>query len=67
MVSFAFLRDYRQKRSTSYLRVINVKKFRYFSGLVFLFSAHILYGKGKYLNQTGFVLQKLPRIIVYVI
>ena len=31
-----------------------------------LFSAHISYGKGKYLNQTVF-LQNLPRIIVYVI
>ena len=31
-----------------------------------LFSAHISYGKGKYLNQT-FFLQNLPRIIVYVI
>ena len=24
-----------------------------------LFSAHISYGKGKYLNQTGFLLQNL--------
>ena len=32
-----------------------------------LFSAHISYGKGKYLNQTGFFLENLPRIIVYVI
>ena len=32
-----------------------------------LFSAHISYGKGKYLNQTVFFLQNLPRIIVYVI
>ena len=32
-----------------------------------LFSAHISYGKGKYLNQTGFFLQNLPRIIFYVI
>ena len=34
---------------------------------IFLFSAHISYGKGKYLNQTGFFLQNLPRNIVYVI
>ena len=27
---------------------------------VFLISAHISYGKGKYLNQTGFFLQSLP-------
>ena len=32
-----------------------------------LFSAHISYGKGKYLNQMGFFLQNLPRSIVYVI
>ena len=31
-----------------------------------LFSAHISYGKGKYLNQTFFFLQNLPRIIVHV-
>ena len=35
--------------------------------LKFLFSAHISYRKGKYLNQTGFFLQNLPRNIVYVI
>ena len=32
-----------------------------------LFSAHISNGKGKYLNQTGFFLQNLPRNNVYVI
>ena len=31
----------------------------------FLFSAHISYGKGKYLNQTGFFLQNLPRFYLY--
>ena len=33
-----------------------------------LFSAHISYGKGKYLNQTGFFfffLQNLPRFYLY--
>ena len=39
--------------------------------LGFLFSAHISYGKGKYLNQTGFFffffffLQNLPRFYLY--
>ena len=39
--------------------------------LVLLFSAHISYGKGKYLNQTGFFffffffLQNLPRFYLY--
>ena len=31
--------------------------------LGFLFSVHISYGKGKYLNQT--FLQNLPRIYLY--
>ena len=48
-----------------------VKKFNKFPDVsflvAFLFSAHISYGKGKYLNQTVFFLQNLPRIIVYVI
>ena len=30
-----------------------------------LFSVHISYGKGKYLNQKGFFLQNLPRIYLY--
>ena len=30
-----------------------------------LFSAHISYGKGKYLNQTVFFLQNLPRFYLY--
>ena len=34
-------------------------------GNLLLFSAHISYGKGKYLNQTGFFLQNLPRIYLY--
>ena len=34
--------------------------------LKLLFSAHISYGKGKYLNQTGFFfLQNLPRFYLY--
>ena len=46
--------------STFFLRLI----------LYFLFSAHISYGKGKYLNQTGFFfffffLQNLPRFYLY--
>ena len=34
---------------------------------ILLFSAHISYGKGKYLNQTGFFffLQNLPRFYLY--
>ena len=32
---------------------------------ILLFSAHISYGIGKYLNQTGFFLQNLPRFYLY--
>ena len=32
---------------------------------ILLFSPHISYGKGKYLNQTGFFLQNLPRFYLY--
>ena len=36
------------------------------TALILLFSAHISYGKGKYLNQTGFFfLQNLPRFYLY--
>ena len=36
-----------------------------FDHMKLLFSAHISYGKGKYLNRTGFFLQNLPRIYLY--
>ena len=40
--------------------------FKHFYAIFVFFSAHISYGKGKYLNQTGFFfLQNLPRFYLY--
>ena len=41
------------------------KRARLLQSLVFLFSAHISYGKGKYLNQTGFFYKICQELLLF--
>ena len=50
-----------------FLKLSSIVRSIFLLYMFFLFSAHISYGKGKYLNQTGFFffLQNLPRFYLY--